>query len=240
MINFPSHYTATDIQAVKDISVWCAATARSTTALARMIGGSNGTMSAVLRGKYTSSPSPILARVLKAAGQRLPKGWEALLPDETTAAPCDTPKPAPSAKAEPAETPPVVCETVQTNYPSNPRPVMTAWEPGANISTHEKGVREQIHRLVGKHCSQAPMDLDALLERVGDTPESRRVLDRMVADREVMTAVLIRDGQRCTVLYPVGRVPVERPGRRATAKPRGPNIVITPSTRAGTGQGSRP
>ncbi len=234
MINFPSHYTATDIQAVKDISVWCAATARSTTALARMIGGSNGTMSAVLRGKYASSPSPILARVLKAAGQRLPKGWEALLPDETTAAPCDTPKPAPAA-----ETPPVVCETVQINSSSKPRPAMTAWEPGASISTHEKGMRERIHRLVEKHCSQAPMDLDALLERVGDTPESRRALDRIVADREVMTAVVIRDGERCTVLYPVGRVPVERPGRRATAKPRGPNIVITPSTRAGAGKGSR-
>lgn len=235
MINFPPHYTADDIQAVKDISAWAATTARSIAALSRMISGSNGTMSAVLRGRYAHSPSLILARVLKAAGQRLPDGWEALLPKDTTAAPCDTPPPAPSA-----ETPPAVCETVQTNSSGKPRPVMTAWEPGASISTREKGLREQIHRLLGRHCSQSPMDLDELIKRVGDTPESRRALDRMVSDREVMTAVVIRDGERRTVLYPVGRVPVERPGRRATAKPRGPNIVIPPSTRAGSGRGSRP
>lgn len=239
MINFPPHYTATDIQAVKDISVWCAATARSTAALARMIGGSNGTMSAVLRGKYASSPSPILARVLKAAGQRLPKGWEALLPDETTAAPCDTPKPAPAAKAQPAETPTAVCETVQTNSSSKPRPAMTAWEPGA-ISTREKGLREQINRLVSKHSSQNPMDLGELLNRLGNTPEMRSALDGMVADRELLMAKVSRFGNTHVVIYPVGRVPVERPGRRATAKPRGPNIVITPSTRAGSGRGSRP
>ena len=221
MINFPSHYTATDIQAVKDISVWCAATARSTAALARMIGGSNGTMSAVLRGKYVSSPSPILARVLKAAGQRLPKGWEALLPVD-----------------EPAL--PVVCDSVQTVIPPTPmRPVMTAWEPGA-VSTREKGLREQIHRLVSKHSSQNPMDLGELLNRLGNTPELRSALDGMIADRELLMAKVSRFGNAHVVIYPVGRVPVERPGRRATAKPRGPNIVITPSTRAGSGQGSRP
>jgi hypothetical protein len=221
VIAFPPHYTAQDIQAVKDISVWCAATARSTTALARMIGGSNGTMSAVLRGKYASSPSPILARVLKAAGQRLPKGWEALLPVD-----------------EPAL--PVVCEPVQTVIPPTPtRPVMTAWEPGA-ISTREKGLREQINRLVSKHSSQNPMDLGELLNRLGNTPEMRSALDGMVADRELLMAKVSRFGNTHVVIYPVGRVPVERPGRRATAKPRGPNIVITPSTRSGAGKGSRP
>lgn len=220
-IVFPPHYTAHDIQAVKDISVWCAATARSTAALARMIGGSNGTMSSVLRGKYASSPSPILARVLKAAGQRLPKGWEALLPVD-----------------EPAL--PVVCDSVQTVIPPTPmRPVMTAWEPGA-VSTREKGLREQIHRLVSKHSSQNPMDLGELLNRLGNTPDLRSALDGMIADRELLMAKVSRFGNTYIVIYPVGRVPVERPGRRATTKPRGPNIVITPSTRAGSGRGSRP
>ena len=93
-------------------------------------------------------------------------------------------------------------------------------------------------RLVGKHCSQNPMALGDLLNRLGDTPERRSVLDAMVADRELMTATVIRGGEACTVLYPVGRIPVERPGRRATAKPRGPNIVIMPSQRAGFGKGS--
>lgn len=205
-IVFPPHYTAQDIQAVKDISVWCAATARSTTALAQMIGGSNGTMSSVLRGKYASSPSPILARVLKAAGRRLPDGWEALLPAPEPDTPLSR-----------------VCELVQ-----------------ASPSMHEKGMRERIHRLMSKHSSQNPMDLGELLNRLGNTPELRKALDGMIADRELLMAKVSRFGNTYVVIYPVGRVPVERPGRRATTKPRGPNIVITPSTRAGSGQGSRP
>lgn len=207
VIAFPPHYTAEDIQAVKDISVWAAATARSTTALADMIGGSNGTMSAVLRGKYPSSPTPILARVLHAAGRRLPKGWADLLPPSIP---------------EPEAPPALVCESVQTG------PI------------HEKGRRERIHRLVSKNSSQNPMDLGELLNRLGDTPEMRRALDGMVADRELLMAKVSRFGNTHVVIYPVGRVPVERPGRRATAKPRGPNIVITPSTRSGAGKGSRP
>lgn len=205
-IVFPPHYTPQDIQAVKDISVWCAATARSTTALAQMIGGSNGTMSSVLRGKYASSPSPILARVLKAAGRRLPDGWEALLPAPEPDAPLSR-----------------VCELVQ-----------------ASPSMHEKGMRERINRLVSKHSSQNPMDLGELLNRLGNTPELRKALDGMIADRELLMAKVSRFGNTYVVIYPVGRVPVERPGRRATTKPRGPNIVITPSTRAGSGRGSRP
>lgn len=216
---FLPHYTPDDIQAVKNISVWAAATCRSTTALARMIGGSNGTMSAVLRGRYPSPPSAILARLLHAAGQRLPAGWEALLP----------------AEPEPIPVPAVCAPKAQTR-----RTAMTAWEPGATLAA-ESAERVAILKVLSKSCSQAPMLETDLLTRVGDTPRVKGALEALIAAREVMQAVVIHGRKRQTVLYPVGRLPVPRPGPKAgtkKAKGRGAAISIPPSTRAGGGKGS--
>lgn len=202
--DFLPHYTPDDIQAIKSISVWAAATCRSTMALALMIGGSNGTLRKVLQGRYTSSPSPILARVLRAAGQRLPAGWEALLPAE--------PEPIPA---------PVACAPKAPTH----RPAMTAWEPGATLAA------EQAERVA----------ILKALTRVGDTPRVKGALSALIAAREVMQAVVIHGRKRQTVLYPVGRLPVPRPGPKAgtkKAKGRGAAISIPPSTRAGGGKGS--
>lgn len=220
MTTFLPHYTPADIQAVKDISVWAAATCRSTQALATMIGGGNGTLSKVLRGGYTSSPSPILARVLRAAGQRLPDGWEALLPAV----------PAPAPEPEPCVLP---AQGTQA------RPAMTAWEPGATLAS-VAAERRQILKALAKHSSQAPLQRDALLKRLGDTPEVRLALEALVQTRDVMDAVVTTGGERHVVLYIPGRVPVERPGPKVGNRKRGKAISIPPSTRAGSGQGSRP
>lgn len=229
--DFLPHYTADDIRAAKDIAVWAAATCRSTNALARMIGGSQGTLRAVLRGAYKYPPSPILARLLHAAGQRLPKGWEALLPD--TAAPdtavSDTQKSVPATKQ--------ICSRGAAD-----RPAMTAWEPGASIAA-ASAERNQILKALAKHGSQSPLPRDALLTRLGDTAAVRLALDALVQAREVMDAVVITGTERHVVFYLPGRVPVERPGPKAGAKKakgRGAAISIPPSTRAGRGQGSRP
>ena len=226
MTTFAPHYTPADIKAAKDVSIWAAATCRSTTALARMIGGSAGTLSAVLRGCYKSSPTPILARLLQAAGQRLPKGWDAL---PTAAAPAPA---APNTqKSVPA--PKQICAD---------RPAMTAWEPGATLAS-VAAERKQILKALAKHGSQSPLPRDALLKRLGDTPAVRLALDALVQAREVMDAIVITAGERHVVLYIPGHVPVERPGPKAGAKKakgRGEAIRIPPSTRAGRGQGSRP
>lgn len=219
--DFLPHYTPDDIQAVKNISAWAAATCRSTMALALMIGGSNGTLRKVLQGRYTSSPSPILARVLRAAGQRLPAGWDAMLPAE--------PEPDPIL-------PPEACAPkAQTR-----RTAMTAWEPGATLAA-ESAERVAILKALSKSCSQAPMPEADLLTRVGDTPRVKGALEALIAAREVMQAVVIHGRKRQTVLYPVGRLPVARPGPKAgdkKAKGRGAAISIPPSTRAGGGKGS--
>ncbi len=236
--DFLPHYTADDIRAAKDIAVWAAATCRSTNALARMIGGSQGTLRAVLRGAYKYPPSPILARLLHAAGQRLPKGWEALLPN--TAAPdtavsdtqiyvSETQKSVPAPKQ--------ICPRGAAD-----RPVMTAWEPGASIAA-ASAERNQILKALARHGSQSPLPRDALLTRLGDTPAVRLALEALVQAREVMDAVVITGTERHVVFYLPGRVPVERPGPKAGAKKakgRGAAISIPPSTRAGRGQGSRP
>ncbi len=217
--DFLPHYTPDDIQAIKSISVWAAATCRSTMALALMIGGSNGTLRKVLQGRYTSSPSPILARVLRAAGQRLPAGWEALLPAE--------PEPIPA---------PVACAPKAPTH----RPAMTAWEPGATLAA-EQAERAAILKALSKSCSQAPMPEADLLTRVGNTPRVKGALEALIAAREVMQAVVIHGRKRQTVLYPVGRLPGPRPGPKAgttKAKGRGAAISIPPSTRAGGGKGS--
>lgn len=222
------HYSPADIQAVKDISVWAAAKCRSTTALANMIGGSQGILRAVLRGAYKHPPSPILARLLHATGQCLPKGWEALLPDSAapdTAVP-DTQINVPAPKQ--------ICAQRAAS-----RQAMTAWEPGASIAD-VSAERVAILKALSKSCSQAPMPEADLLTRVGDTPRVKGALEALIVAREVMQAVVIRGGDRQTVLYPVGRLPVERPGPKAGAKKkgRGASISIPPSTRAGRGKGS--
>lgn len=235
--DFLPHYTPDEIRAAKDIAVWAAATCRSTNALARMIGGSQGTLRAVLRGAYKYPPRPILARLLHAAGQRLPKGWDALLPD--TAAPdtavsdtqiyvSDTQKSVPA--------PMQICSRGAAD-----RPAMTAWEPGASIAA-ASAERVAILKALSKSCSQAPMPEADLLTRVGDTQRVKGALEALIAEREVMDAVVIVGGKRTTVLYPVGRLPVARPGPKVGAKKkgRGAAISIPPSTRAGRGQGSRP
>lgn len=219
-VDFLPHYTPADVQAVKDISAWAAATCCSTTALATLIGGGNGTLSKVLRGRYTSSPSLILARVLRAGGLRLPDGWGSLLPAE--------------AKLDPA---PVVCPPK-----AQARPAMTAWEPGAALAAIS-AERAAILKALSKSCSQLPMPDADLFTRVGDTPQVKGALEALIATRDVMQAVVISGGKRQTVLYPVGRLPVARPGPKAgekKAKGRGASISIPPSTRAGGGQGSRP
>lgn len=219
--DFLPHYTADDIQAVKNISVWAAATCRSTSALALMIGRARVTVKKVLCGRYDSQPTPILARLLHAAGQRLPAGWEAFLPAE----PEPEPAPAPVACAPKAQT---------------RRTAMTAWEPGAMLAA-EQAERTAILKALSKSCSQAPMPEADLLTRVGDTPRVKGVLEALIAAREVMQAVVIHGRKRQTVLYPVGRLPVPRPGPKAgtkKAKGRGAAISIPPSTRAGGGKGS--
>lgn len=221
--NFLPHYTADDIRAAKDIAVWAAATCRSTSALARMIGGSHGTLRAVLRGAYKYPPSPILARLLHAAGQRLPAGWEALLP----------------AAPDPA---PVVCapSTQRCAPKTQARPAMTAWEPGAALAA-ASAERAAILKALSKSCSQNPMPRQDLLDKLGDTPQVIAALDALIAERAVMDAVLIRGGKGQAVLYPVGRLPVARPGPKVGAKKgRGAAISIPPSTRAGGGKGSWP
>lgn len=217
---FLPHYTADDIQSVKNISVWAAATCRSTSALALMIGRARVTVKKVLCGRYDSQPTPILARLLHAAGQRLPAGWEAFLPAEPE------PEPAPA---------PVACAPKATT-----RPAMTAWEPGATLAAASTQ-RTAILKALSKSCSQAPMPEADLLTRVGDTPQVKGVLEALIAAREVMQAVVIHGRKRQTVLYPVGRLPVPRPGPKAgtkKAKGRGAAISIPPSTRAGGGKGS--
>lgn len=216
------HYTATDLQAVNDISVWAAAKRRSTAGLARMIGGSNGTMSAVLRGRYTSSPSAILARVLNAAGLHLPDGWAALLPPE-----------------EPPAAPVVCVPLTHASPPKARRVPMAAWEPGAAIAA-AAAERGQILKALAPHSSQSPLSRTALLSLMGDTPAARTALDAMIAGREVMEATLFRAGVQLAVLYPVGRLPIERPGPKSGGKGRGRSISIPPSTRAGGGKGSMP
>lgn len=222
--DFLPHYTPDDIQAVKNISVWAAATCRSTTALAQMIGGSQGTLRAVLRGTYKHPPSPILARLLRTAGQRQPAGWDALLP---AAEPDPEPMPAPAGSA---------IRAALAAY----RPPMKAWEPGATLAA-EQAERVAILKALSKSCSQAPMPEADLLTRVGDTPRVKGALEALIAAREVMQAVVIHGRKRQTVLYPVGRLPVPRPGPKAgtkKAKGRGAAISIPPSTRAGGGKGS--
>lgn len=164
MTTFLPHYTPADIQAVKDISVWAAATCRSTQALATSV-----------------------------------------LPAQGTQA----------------------------------RPAMTAWEPGATLAS-VAAERRQILKALAKHSSQAPLQRDALLKRLGDTPEVRLALEALVQTREVMDAVVTTAGERHVVLYIPGRVPVERPGPKVGNRKRGQAISIPPSTRAGSGQGSRP
>lgn len=223
MTTFAPHYTPADIKAAKDVSIWAAATCRSTTALARMIGGSAGTLSAVLRGCYQSSPTPILARLLHAAGQRLPKGWEALpaAPNTQINVP-DTQKSVPEPKQ--------ICAD---------RPAMTAWEPGATLAS-VAAERKQILNALAKHGSQSPLPRDALLKRLSDTPAVRLALEALIQAHEVMDAVVITGAERHVVVYLPGRVPVERPGPKVGASKRGRAIRIPPSTRAGGGQGSRP
>lgn len=216
---FLPHYSPDDIQAVKNISAWAAATCRSTSALALMIGRARVTVKKVLCGRYDSQPSPILARLLHAAGQRLPAGWEAFLPAEPE------PIPAPVACAPKAQT---------------RRTAMTAWEPGATLAA-ESPERTAILKALSKSCSQAPMLEADLLTRVGETPRVKGTLEALIAAREVMQAVVIHGRKRQTVLYPVGRLPVARPGPKAgdkKAKGRGAAISIPPSTRAGGGKGS--
>lgn len=204
-ITFLPHYTAADIQAVKDISVWAAATCRSTTALARLIGGNNGTLSMVLRGRYESSPNPILARLLHAAGQRLPNGWANLLP-------------------APPNPDPVICVPTAQVCATNAQiqAARSAREPDASDPT----LRAKIDRALAKHCSQSPLNQGDLLKRLGNTKALREMLDAMIAAREVMTATVICEGKPRTVLYPVGRVPSARPGPKD--RRRGPAVIITP------------
>lgn len=230
MTTFAPHYTPADIKAAKDVSIWAAATCRSTTALARMIGGSAGTLSAVLRGCYKSSPTPILARLLQAAGQRLPKGWDAL---PTAAAPAPA---APNTQIYVPDTQKSVPEPKQI---CADRPAMTAWEPGATLAGSDVE-RKQILKALAKHGSQSPLPRDALLKRLGDTPAVRLALEALIHARQVMDAVVITGAERNVVLYTPGRVPVERPGPKVGNRKRGKAISIPPSTRAGRGQGSRP
>lgn len=218
--DFLPHYTPDDIQAVKNISMWAAATCRSTMALALMIGGSNGTLRKVLQGRYTSSPSPILARVLNAAGLHLPDGWAALLPPE-----------------EPPAAPVVCAPLTHASPPKAHRVPMTAWEPGAAIAA-AAAERGQILKALAPHSSQSPISRTALLSLMGDTPAARTALDAMIAGREVMEATLFRAGVQLAVLYPVGRLPIERLGPKSGGKGHGRSISTPPSTRAGGGKGS--
>ena len=87
-------------------------------------------------------------------------------------------------------------------------------------------------------------EVAAYVERVTSRPAFRKAQAdeaALIAAREVMQAVVIHGRKRQTVLYPVGRLPVARPGPKAgdkKAKGRGAAISIPPSTRAGRGKGS--
>ena len=105
------------------------------------------------------------------------------------------------------------------------KPIHATWTPGE----HPGGdplFRVRLLRILAKHCSQAPIAIDELLAQFDDEVGARIALDVMIAERDVVSAVV---GQGCKaqeVVYPVGRLPSARPGpnsgstakRRPTAK----------------------
>lgn len=111
------------------------------------------------------------------------------------------------------------------------RDVSCCWEPGASIDEF-KAERAQILKRLTRHSSQAPLPVADLVKSIGDTPVVHTALQALIAARKVMQATVIAKGKSIVVVYPVGRVPVPRPGPKAGAKPRAPSVVITPSTHA--------
>lgn len=112
-----------------------------------------------------------------------------------------------------------------------PRLVFSGWEPGAAIAAvapERIRILQRLHR----HSSQVPLPVADLVSALGDTDAVRTALYALIATHEVMQATVTAKGKSVVVVYPVGRVPVPRPGPKAGAKPRAPSVVITPSDHA--------
>ncbi|MCA0186034.1 MAG: hypothetical protein LCH90_08550 [Proteobacteria bacterium] len=105
---------------------------------------------------------------------------------------------------------------------------LSTWEPGACVATVAPE-QALIVKALRTHSSQYPLPLPDLLKHLGDTDAVRTALAVLVSAREVMQATVIKGGTATEVLYPCGRVPETRPGRKAG---RAPAVVITPSTHA--------
>jgi len=63
VVQYPEHYTPEDIQLIAEVKIWLEAHKYSQAALARLTRMSPSTLSSILNGTYTVSPSPMLVRV---------------------------------------------------------------------------------------------------------------------------------------------------------------------------------
>ncbi|MBS0354038.1 MAG: hypothetical protein JSR83_09080 [Proteobacteria bacterium] len=103
----------------------------------------------------------------------------------------------------------------------------TAWEPGCATQLVDPTLRSRLLKALSKHCSQNAIDVRDLMKKIGGDPAAvRRELDALIAGHQVITASVFDEGVSREVVYPVGRVPTHRPGRRVGA------IDIPPSNHA--------
>lgn len=110
---------------------------------------------------------------------------------------------------------------------STSAPVLAAWEPGCATQPTDQTLRSRLLKALSKHCSQNALGVQELMKKIGGDPAAaRRELDALIAGHQVITASVFDGGAAREVVYPAGRVPTHRPGRRVGA------IDIPPSNHA--------